>query len=77
MALEHKPNVILTGNTLGGEINIPFYGPLVKNEGSINYYLDYYELENTKMFISSGLGTKEYDMRLFNHPSFNFFRLKS
>ena len=77
MALEHKPNVILTGNTLGGEINIPFYGPLVKNEGSINYYLDYYELENTKIFISSGLGTKEYDMRLFNHPSFNFFRLKS
>lgn len=77
MALEHKPNIILAGNSLGGEINIPFYGPLVKMEGNMNYYLDYYKIENTQIYISSGLGTKKYDMRLFNHPSFNFFRLKS
>lgn len=77
MAQEHKPNVIFAGNTLGGEVNIPFVGPIAKMEGSTKYYLDYYEIENTQIYISSGFGTRKYDMRLFNHPSFNFFRLKS
>lgn len=77
LSLEYKPNIILAGNTLGGEVNLPLYGPLTKFEGSTNYYLDYYEKDNVKIYISSGLGTKKYNMRLFNHPSFNFFRLKS
>lgn len=77
LATPYKPNVIFAGNTLGGEVNVPFYGPLVRMEGSTNYYLDYYNIEDIDVYISSGLGTKKYDMRLFNRPSFNFFRLKS
>lgn len=77
MNLEHKPNLIFAGNTLGGEIKLPFYGSVNKMEGSMKYFLDYYKKDNTLIYISSGLGTKELDMRLFNRPSFNFFRLKS
>ena len=77
LELENKPSLILAGNSLGGEINVPFYGPLFKNEGSVNYYLDYYDLKNTQVYVSSGLGTNKNGMRLFNRPSFNFFRLKS
>ena len=77
LALQFKPNVIFAGNSLGGEINVPFYGPLNKFEGSKKYYLNYYNKNKIEIYISSGIGTKDYNMRLFNRPSFNFFRLKS
>lgn len=76
-SLEHRPNVIFSGNSLGGEVNIPFYGPILKFEGSNKYFLDYYDKDNIKLYVSSGIGTKRYNMRLFNKPSFNFYRLKS
>ena len=41
------------------------------------YFLDYYDKDNIKLYVSSGIGTKKYNMRLFNKPSFNFYRLKS
>lgn len=77
LTLEKKPDIILAGNSLGGEINIPFYGPVYKFSGSKKYYLDYYKIGETKVFVSSGIGTKKSYMRIFNSPSFNFFRLKS
>lgn len=77
LALDHKPNIVFAGNSLGGEVNIPFYGPILKLEGSKKYYLDYQEIDGIKLYISSGVGTKKYNMRLFNKPSFNFYRLKS
>lgn len=77
LSLEHKPNIMFAGNSLGGEIQIPFYGPMFKLEGSNNYYLDFYDIDDIKVYISSGIGTKKFDMRLFNKPSFNFYRLKS
>ncbi len=76
LELEHKPNVIFTGNSLGGEISLPFYGPLKVFPGSTKYYLDYYEIDGTEVYVSSGIGTKEYHMRFNNRPSYNFFRLK-
>lgn len=77
LSLEHKPNLILAGNSLGGEINIPFYGPFTMFSGSKDYYLDYYKEGKTDIYVSSGIGTKKYNARLFNRPSINFFRLKS
>ena len=41
------------------------------------YTNDYYDLENTKLYISSGIGTSKYKFRLLNTPSFNFYRLRN
>lgn len=68
-------DVFLSGNSLGGEIYIPFYGPFEKFEGSLKYYQDT-KVGNINAYISSGIGTKKYAARLFNKPSFNLFRLK-
>ena len=70
-------DIILSGNTLGGEINLPFIGPLKKFEGSKTYDKEEYNINGTKVFISNGLGTRESYLRLFNRPSFYLFRLKS
>ncbi len=70
-------NLILSGNSLNGLIVIPYYGQIFIPEGSKNYYVPYYKKNDTEIFVSSGIGTNEHKMRLFNKPSFNFYRLKS
>ena len=67
----------MAGNTLGGEINVPFYGNLLKYKGSKKYYLEKYNKNNIDIFISNGIGTKELNLRLNNIPSFSLFRLNS
>ena len=43
----------------------------------VNKYIDdYYEINDTKLYISSGLGTDKYKMRAFNKPSFNVYKLR-
>ncbi len=74
---ENMPQIILSGNALGGEINIPFIGTLKKFKGSTKYYKEEYTLDKTKLYISNGLGTKKTFLRLFNRPSFTVLRLKN
>lgn len=62
-------NLTLAGNTLGGEIKIPFYKGIFTNN---KYYKDYYQEYN--MYISNGIGNN-YKVRLFNHPSISLYRL--
>ena len=70
-----KFNLILAGHSHNGEINLPFIGGIIKNNYSKKYYKEYYELENTKLYISSGIGTSKYKLRFLNKPSFNLYRL--
>lgn len=62
-------DLTLAGNTLGGEIKIPFYKGLLTNN---KYYKEYYKEYN--MYISNGIGNN-YKVRLFNQPSISLYRL--
>ncbi len=87
--LTHKPDnveklleqfdidLVLAGHSHNGQISIPFIGRLIKKEGSINYYKDYYNIANTPFYISGGLGNNGRPLRLFNHPNINFYRLRT
>lgn len=68
-----EANLVLSGNTLGGEVNLPLLSK--KYDGSTTYYKDYYE--NNNMYISNGIGTRTYHLRLFNKPSISLLRFKS
>ena len=67
-----KSNLVFAGNNLGGEIQL-FNKPIL---GSNKYMKDYYEENDSKIYISSGLGTIHH-MRFMNHPSINVYRLIS
>lgn len=68
-------NLILAGHSHNGQVRIPIVGALYLPKGSKKYYDEYYKLNNTDLYISSGIGTSKINLRLFNKPSINFYRL--
>jgi len=74
---EKFPNtsLILAGHSINGSINIPGIKKLLLPSGAKKFYAPYYELENTKIYISNGIGVNNLNFRLFNTPSFNLYRL--
>lgn len=70
-----KYSLILAGHSHGGQIRFPFIGGLIKKDKAKKYYDEYYKLNNTDLYISSGIGTSSINFRLFNKPSFNLYRL--
>lgn len=88
IGLLHKPDefqnlkkydidVIFAGHSLGGQIRLPFWGALIKKDGAKIYSNAYYNENNTKMYISFGIGTEKPHLRLLNKPSINVYRLTS
>ena len=69
-------DIALSSNSLNGQINIPIVKEVLVREGSKKYISPYYEVDNTKLYISSGIGIDKINYRLFNKPSFNFYKLK-
>lgn len=70
-----KYNLVLAGSSLNRQVNIPIVNNLFKTKGSIKYYKNYYNINNTHMYISSGLGTNNINFRIFNNPSINIYTL--
>lgn len=73
----YNPDLVLAGNSLNGEIRLPIIGGIISQEGSSKYVDEYYKVNNTKIYISSGLSSPSVGFRLFNSPSINFFRLSN
>lgn len=70
-----KFDLILAGHSHNGQIRLPIIGAIIKTNGSKKYYDPYYKLNNTDLYISSGIGVSNNNFRLFNKPSFNLYRL--
>ena len=69
------PNIIFAGHTLKGLTTLPFKGFLL-NQVEINEFTkNQYKKNNTKMYITSGLGTYKIPIRFLNRPTINFYRL--
>lgn len=84
ITLMHKPDLIteinnshlvFAGHSLGGQFVIPFIGGIKKIEGANTYINSYYQVNDTKLYISNGIGTQDISMRLFNTPSITLYRL--
>ena len=73
----YNNDLVLAGHSHNGNIRIPFIGALSKVEGSKKYDQEYYKINDTKLYISSGMGTNGPGFRLFCRPSINFLRLES
>lgn len=71
----YNVDLILSGHSHNGQINIPFVKNFFLPYGSTKYYKNYYNIDNTSLYISSGIGESRINLRLFNRPSINFYRI--
>ena len=70
-----KYSLVLAGHSHNGQIKLPLIGPLFKFDGAKTYYDNYYELDNSKLYITGGIGTSKINLRVNVRPSFNIYRL--
>lgn len=74
---EHEVDLLLAGHSHNGDIRIPYLGTFIKRNGAKEYHQAHYKINNSELYISSGLGTLNDGIRLFCRPSINFFRLSN
>lgn len=72
---DYNIDLLLSGHTHGGQVRLPFIGSIVKVAGGKTYYEEKYKVNNTDLFISSGIGTSTLKFRFFNKPSINLYRI--
>ncbi len=72
---DYDVDLILAGHSHNGQVRIPYVGPLYTPMYGKKYYDNYYNLDGTELYVSSGIGVTLFDFRLFNHPSINFYRI--
>ena len=74
--ISYNTDLFLAGHSHNGDIQIPIINqPLIAHENAVKYNKEYYKLNKSELFISSGLGTNKTNIRLFCRPSINFFRI--
>lgn len=71
----NKFDLILAGHSHGGQVRLPIIGKIYTPIGAKNYYDEYYKVNDSDLYISSGLGATLYNIRFFNKPSINFYRI--
>jgi predicted MPP superfamily phosphohydrolase len=74
---EYPTDLFLAGHSHNGQVNLPYIGGVFQKNGAKKYINEFYQLESSKLYISSGIGTTGNGFRLFCSPSINFFRLSS
>lgn len=70
-------DLVLAGHSLLGQIRVPFLGGVIKKDGARTYLDHHYTVNDTELYVSSGLGTdNNINIRAFNKPSINLYRLQ-
>lgn len=72
---DYSIDLMLAGHSHNGQVRLPFVGAIIKPIGAKIYYDEFYQIDETKLYISSGIGTSEINFRFFNKPSINLYRL--
>lgn len=72
---KYDVDLVLAGHSHNGQINIPFIKNFILPYGSKKYYKNYYNVNNTPLYISSGIGESRINLRFLNKPSINFYRI--
>ena len=70
--IEYNPEMVIAGHTLNGQVNIYKLKELFINS---KYTSEYKKVNNTRLYINRGIGTKKVNVRLFNHPTINLYRI--
>lgn len=73
--IKYNIDLIVAGHSHNGQVRLPIIGPIITPDNAKKYYEPYYKINNTKLYISGGIGNSVLNFRLFDKPSFNLYRL--
>ncbi|SDP36458.1 metallophosphoesterase [Clostridium gasigenes] len=76
---EYPIDLALAGHSHGGQVYIPFYGPIKTTALAEKYTKGFYKIHNEnkgKLYVNSGLGNTKVPFRLFNIPQITVINLK-
>ena len=69
-------DLLLAGHTLNGQVYLPFISGLLMPEGGRNHYRGQTVKNNLTLDITSGVGTKNKDIRLFADAEIVVYKIK-
>jgi len=69
-------DLILAGHSLNGSINIPIIRNLFLEKNAKKYNKEHYQINNTEIYISNGIGVSNLNFRINNTPSINVYRIR-
>ena len=72
---DYSVNLILAGHSHNGQVRLPIIGAIYTPQYAKKYYDNYYNINGTSLYISSGIGLSTINYRLFDKPSINFYRI--
>ncbi len=74
---DYSPDLVLSGHTHGGQLRLPFLPTLYSpGQGFLPKYGDgWHSVKNTKLYISTGVGTTHFSLRTFNPPSVSLIEI--
>jgi uncharacterized protein len=73
----HGIQLQLSGHSHGGQIQIPFIGPLVTPPLAEKYHEGFYDLGNLTLYVNRGIGTTRLPFRFLSQPEVTVFQLAS
>lgn len=78
---ETRPNLILSGHTLGGQVILPMVGGLYASNQGLNPTYDFgvfasHQHPDSRMIITSGIGNADFPIRVNNRPEIVLIELE-
>jgi hypothetical protein len=75
---KHQMDMTFSGHAHGGQIRFPFVGAIMApHQGFFpKYSAGMYQIKESKLFLSRGLGNSLFPFRIFNHPELIFVTLE-
>lgn len=71
----NRGDYMLSGHTLNGQLYIPFFSQFFDLEGGNEYYRHKYHKENLTLDITSGIGTKNQNIRFLADPEIVVYQI--
>lgn len=75
--LDFPVDIQLSGHSHGGQVQLPFFGPIFTPVGSTTYYEGFYRIGKTQLYVNRGIGTTRVPFRFLCPPELTIFTLKS
>jgi len=66
----------LSGHSHGGQIQLPFWGPLITPPLATQYYEGFYKVGDLTLYVNRGVGTTRIPFRFLSVPELAVFTLK-